>query len=72
MPSFTYFRLLRENSGDLVAALEHAARTIDYLAAQVSVGAMRAGPRTDRAAKIYVEGLDVPAPANALEDSPNG
>ncbi len=59
MPSLTYFRLLREHGGDTFAALEHAARTIDHLASQVSVGMMRAGPKTDRAAKRYVEGYDV-------------
>ncbi len=67
MPNFTFFRLLREAEGDAIAALEHASRTIDHLASQVSVGMMRAGPKTDRAAKRYVEGLDV-----SSHDSPNG
>ncbi len=63
----TFCRLIREANGDLKTALQLAAHTIDYLAGHVSVGAMRAGPKTDRAAKRYVEGLDV-----SDQDAPHG
>jgi hypothetical protein len=63
----TMDRLLREYGGDAARALEHACRTIDYLSGRASVGYMRAGPTTDRAAKRYVEGLDV-----SDQDSPHG
>ncbi len=59
MPSLTLFRLLKEHDGDTMRALEHAARTIDHLASQVSVGMMRAGPATDRAPKPRLVPLDV-------------
>ncbi len=67
MPSLTLFRLLKEHDGDTMRALEHAARTIDHLASQVSVGMMRAGPPTDRQPKPRLVPLDVDR-----QDSPNG
>jgi hypothetical protein len=63
----TMDRLLREHGGDAARALEHACRTIDYLSGRTSVGYMRAGPTTDRAAKQYVEGILLPD-----DDSPHG
>ncbi len=59
MPSLTLFRLLKEHGGDAMQALEHACRTIDHLAGQVSVGMMRAGPATDHTPKARIVPLDV-------------
>ncbi len=67
MPSLTLFRLLKEHSGDTMAALEHACRTIDHLASQVSVGLMRAGLPTEHVPKPRLVALDVDR-----QDSPNG
>ena len=67
MPSLTFFRLLKEHGGDATAALEVAARTIDYLASQVSIGAMRAGQPTAHVPKPRLVPLDVDR-----TDSPNG
>ncbi len=67
MPSLTLFRLLKEHDGDAMQALEHACRTIDHLAGQVSVGMMRAGPATDHTPKPRLVPLDVDR-----QDSPNG
>ncbi len=67
MPSLTLFRLLKEHDGDTLKALEHAARTIDHLAGQVSVGMMRAGLPTAHTPKPRLVPLDV-----AKEDAPHG
>ncbi len=67
MPSLTLFRLLKEHSGNTMAALEHACRTIDHLAANVSVGMMRAGLPTDHTPKPRLVALDIDR-----QDSPNG
>ncbi len=67
MTSLTLPRLLKEHGGDPWLALEHAARTIDHLASQVSVGMMRAGQPTDHVPKPRLVPLDVDR-----SDSPNG
>jgi len=58
--SGTANRLLDEHGGDLAAALEHACRSLDYLASQASRGYMRALPVVPAIpGKARVEPLDV-------------
>lgn len=53
-------RLLAEHSGNAMAALEHACRSLDYLAAHASPGYMRAMPvKPVSAGKRQIEPLDV-------------
>ncbi len=71
MPAHSYSRFLDDAGGDMQTAYERLAWAYDDVVRYVSIGHMRAGPKTDRAAKRYVEGLDVPT--ERLErDSPNG
>jgi len=56
----TMSRLLAEHGGDPVAALEHACRSLDFLAANASHGYMRAQPvKPGQAVKSRVEPLDI-------------
>lgn len=56
----TMDRLLAEHEGDPVAALEHACRSLDYLASQASRGYMRALPVVPASpGKVRIEPLDV-------------
>lgn len=63
----TMSRLLDEHSGDAMAALEHACRSLDYLAASASPGYMRAQPvKPGAAVKPRVEPLDVSSEQHPL------
>ncbi len=56
----TMDRLLAEHEGDPIAALEHACRSLDFLAANASRGYMRAQPvKPGPIAKPRVEPLDI-------------
>ena len=63
----TMSRLLDEHSGDAMAALEHACRSLDFLAANASRGYMRAQPvKPGPVAKPRVEPLDVSSEQHPL------
>lgn len=59
MPNRTYHRLLALHDGDMSLAYEHVCNAYEEVCCHVSVGKMRAGPATDRAAKQQIEGIDV-------------